>query len=170
MIHTMRWGRSVLVSVLWHAAFVGMAWGCGTPAEPPVGDASGPGGTTSVEATSTTTPAGATSSNPSTVTATSSESTTDIVGGSSTTGDGAIECWVGSNRCPPGYGCSQFDFLEPATCVPIPEGGCTETEPCPEGLWCYQGSHHSEIGECEPVETSTGSTGSSTGASTGSTG
>lgn len=151
--------------MLRRVAFVGVAWACGTPADPPVEDATTAGGATTLAASSTTSTPGATSLDPSTGALTSGSTTTGSDGpvGDTTTGGGAIECTLGDYRCPAGYGCSQPDFLEPPKCVPIPEGGCTAVEPCPEGSQCYEGSSHSEIGECEPIESSSGA--SSTGAS-----
>jgi hypothetical protein len=84
----------------------------------------------------------------------------------STTAEGPPECHVGDHDCEAGFGCSQFDTLSPGYCGPIPEDGCLYDQHCREGFECHQGSHHSEIGECVPIDAeSSGSSGS--GSSTG---
>jgi hypothetical protein len=124
------------------------------------------GSTSSSSSASTSTSDGA-SSDPIPSTSSSSTAADDATAESSE--GGPQSCFVGSYQCPRGQGCTQPDFLDPPYCTPIPEGGCTQVWPCPEGLMCQQGSHHSEIGECVPIEVGS-SSGSSDGSSSGSTG
>ncbi len=103
-------------------------------------------------------------------TTTASATASSSQSGSSTVGvdgseSGPPECTVANYDCPAGFACSQLGPFEPPFCEPIPEGGCTAVDPCPDGFTCMSGSHHTEIGECEPIDES-----SSSGSSSGSSG
>lgn len=136
------------------AAFAVASLGCGDTTEPPPGDDAA----STAAATSTST---ATSSATSSSTETSSASDASTTPGtsaavdSSSSGSDLPTCEVGSHQCEEGEYCSQFDSMSPGHCQPIPEGSCTDQLPCPEGFTCQEGSHHSELGECNPIETDT---------------
>lgn len=149
--------RESLSSVRLWAASAGVLLACGGPAEP--GD-----DTTAEQTTSASTSASSTQGGSST-----QGSATDS-GTEASDESGPPECTVANYNCPAGFGCSQPNNYDPPFCEPIPEGGCTQVEPCPEGFMCMSGSHHTEIGSCEPIDESTGSTGGSTGEGTGSSG
>lgn len=123
-----------------------------------------------------TTSASSTQGEPNTSMATDTSATSSIPATSSTASteasdeSGPPECTVADYDCPAGFGCSQPNNYDPPFCQPIPEGGCTQVEPCPEGFMCMSGSHHTEIGSCEPIDESTESSGSSSGESSGSSG
>lgn len=108
--------------------------------------------------------------NTSTATDTSATSATSATASTEASDEsGPPECTVADYDCPAGFACSQPNNFDPPFCEPIPEGGCTQVEPCPEGFMCMSGSHHTEIGSCEPIDESSGSTGESSGSSGGST-
>ena len=145
--------RSLSLIHLWAACALAA---CGGPAEPGDGTMAEP--TTSSSASST-------EGEPNTSTATETSATSATSSTASTAASdesGPPECTVANYDCPAGFGCSQPNNFDPPFCDPIPEGGCTQVEPCPEGFMCETPSHHTEIGTCEPNGESSGSSGGST--------
>lgn len=117
----------------------------------------------------TSSSASSTEGEPNTSTATDTSATSSTASTEASDESGPPECTVANYDCPAGFGCSQPNNFDPPFCDPIPEGGCTQVEPCPEGFMCETPSHHTEIGTCEPIDESSGSSGESSGSSGGST-